>query len=151
MCPFLFTLTLTLTLPSSHYIVLVAVMRPKDIKISEICSHADSLILSKAALSSLAIMLSVLCYGSPWIYQSARALDSMYYFNGIRTFYKEAIANIVTLADKCQSCKVRIGFEVADEASRCYEYVSCKYPASSRLFGEEGWHLAKALWIGPTQ
>jgi len=66
------------------------------------------------------------CGASPWIYQSARALDSMYYFNGIRTFYKEAIANIVTLADKCQSCKVRIGFEVTDEASRCYEYVSCK-------------------------
>ena len=42
--PFLFTLTLILT--SSLDIVLVVVMRPKDIKISKICSHADSLILS---------------------------------------------------------------------------------------------------------
>lgn len=66
------------------------------------------------------------CGASPWLYQSARALDSMYYFNGIRQFYKQAIVNIVALADKCQSCKVRIGFEVTDEASNCIEYVACK-------------------------
>jgi len=68
------------------------------------------------------------CGAAPWLYQSARALDSMYYFNGLRDFYKAALANIAKLMSKCSagSCKVRIGFEVTDEASACLEYIACK-------------------------
>jgi len=67
--------------------------------------------------------------GGSFLYSSARALDSMYYFNAQRDYYKSgALPNVVGLVQKCAkgSCKVRLGFEFTDEVSNCLEYNSCR-------------------------
>jgi len=99
---------------------------------SVIETFTDHMVATRPSWAGFDMALPNVCVeecGASWLYQKATTLDSMYYFNAVRDFYKSsALPKIAELVSKCAkgSCKVRVGFETTSEVDKCVTYQVCR-------------------------